>query len=108
MSKHVLVVQSNAVAGREDEYNRWYSDQHLGDVIKVPGILTAQRFKIATDGANAKWKYLAIYEVETDDLAKTMAALNSRAGTPDMVISDAMDMQSVSMAPWVAITDKMS
>ena len=44
-----LVVLTNPVAGREDEYNDWYSNRHLGDVIAIPGIVAAQRFK-----ANAK------------------------------------------------------
>jgi hypothetical protein len=106
MSKHVLVVQSNGLPGREDDYNKWYSETHLDDVLKVPGMLSAQRFKLAQDDPNAKQKYLAIYEFETDDVTKTFAELNARAGTPDMMISDAFDAASAAVVPWVAITDK--
>jgi hypothetical protein len=107
MKKHVLVVQSNALAGRDDEFNQWYTETHLDDVLRVPGMLSAQRFKIAAADPGAKHKYLAIYEFEADDPATVLASLNSRAGTPDMMISQAMDMQTVAMAPWCAVTEKV-
>jgi hypothetical protein len=43
MEKHVFVVFTNAVEGQEDIYNEWYTDVHLKDVPKVPGIVAAQR-----------------------------------------------------------------
>ena len=106
MSRHVLVVYSNGHSGREEEYNRWYSNQHLDDVLNVPCMLSAQRFKLAVDDATAKHKYLAIYEFEADSAADAMAALDARAGTSDMLISEAFDAPSASVTPWVAITDK--
>jgi hypothetical protein len=108
MQECVLVVKTNPVAGREDEYNDWYTNQHLADVLKVPGFKAARRFKLAQDNASAQWKYLAIYEFVSDNVADTLAALNARAGTPDMVISEAFDMASTSVAPWVAITDTLT
>jgi len=103
----VLIVFSNPAEGREDEYNEWYSHQHLADVLRVPGFKSAQRFKIPQDDPAAQWKYLAIYEFEADDPAEALKALTARAGTPDMVISQAMDLQAYSVAPWVAVTDKL-
>lgn len=38
----LLLVQTNSVAGREDEFNRWYSETHLADVLAVPGGVRAQ------------------------------------------------------------------
>lgn len=107
MKECVLVVLTNPVAGREDEYNDWYTNRHLADVLKVPGFKAARRFKLAQDDPAAKWKYLAIYEFETNDPAKALGELNSYAGTPDMVLSEAMDMNDFSMGAWVAITDKL-
>ncbi len=39
MPHYAYVVHSNPVAGREDEYNDWYSNRHLADVVAVPGAL---------------------------------------------------------------------
>ncbi|MFY9327543.1 MAG: DUF4286 family protein [Georgfuchsia sp.] len=103
-----MIVLSNPVAGREDEYNDWYTNRHLADVLKVPGFKSARRFKLAQDDPAAKWKYLAIYDFESDEPAKTLAALNAAASSPEMVLSEAMDMSNFSMSPWVAICDKQT
>lgn len=93
MAKHVFVVFTNPLEGREDDYNAWYSDVHLQDVLQIPGIITAQRFKLSDvqrDPGPFPWRYLALYEIETDDLKHTLAVLRERAGTSAMVISDAV------------------
>jgi len=93
MEKHMFVVFTNAVEGQEDIYNEWYTDVHLKDVLKVPGIVSARRFKLSDvqrDAPPHPWKYLALYEIETDDLNRTLAALKERAGTSAMVISNAV------------------
>jgi hypothetical protein len=67
MSKRaVLLVGTNPASEEQsDEYNAWYNDTHIPQMIeRVPGFLSAQR-------------YLAIYEVEVDnDPAEALAALN--------------------------------
>lgn len=37
MGNYTLVVFTNPVEGREDDYNEWYDNQHLGDVIAAAG-----------------------------------------------------------------------
>jgi hypothetical protein len=101
MAKYTFVVFSEPAAGREDEYNSWYDRQHLGDVLAVPGFVACQRFRLQPDAeapADAPAKYLALYEIETDDLGATMAALGERAGTPAMPISEALSGVRTHMA----------
>ena len=93
MEKHLFVGFTNPVEGEEDAFNAWYSDVHLKDVLKVPGIVAAQRFKLSDaqrDQPPFPWRYLALYEIETDDLNHTLTALRDRAGTTAMVISAAV------------------
>ena len=93
MEKHLFVGFTNRVEGQDDAFNAWYSDVHLKDVLKVPGIVTAQRFKLSDvqrDQPPFPWRYLALYEIETDDLNHTLAALKKRAGTSAMVLSGAV------------------
>lgn len=93
MARHLFVVFTNSIEGRDDAYNDWYSNVHLGDVLKVHGIVAAQRFALSDvqrDPPPFPWRYLALYEIETDDLNKTLASLRERAGTAAMVISDAV------------------
>jgi hypothetical protein len=93
MSKHLLLVLTNPTEGREDEFNEWYTNDHLRDVLKIPGIVAAQRF--ALSGVQRMtpplpWSYFAIYEIETDNLEETVATLSNRSGTALMPISDSM------------------
>lgn len=93
MARHVFVVFTNPVAGQDGTYNDWYTNQHLGDVLNVPGFVSAQRFRLS-DAQRAAgpfpWQYMALYHIETDDLQKTLATLAERSGTPAMVMSDAL------------------
>ena len=95
MAAYKLVVFSNPVAGREDEYNSWYTGAHLRDVLKIPGFTSAQRLAVnAPDGAAAPaYRYLATYEIETDDPQAVLDELGRRAGTDAMPLSEALDMK---------------
>src|SRR5262245_61243364 len=109
MEKHLFVGFTNPVEGQEDAFNAWYSDVHLKDVLKDPGIVAAQRFKLSDvqrDQPPFPWRYLALYEIETDDLNYTLAALRERAGTSALVISDAVARDRVGWF-YQLITSKM-
>jgi hypothetical protein len=98
MGRYKLLVLTNAVTGRDDEFNQWYDQRHIPDALDVPGYVTAQRFRLAdvrmAGAPESRWRYLAIYEIETDDLNATMAESMSRAGTERMPQSDAADHAS--------------
>jgi hypothetical protein len=113
MGKHILVVMSNATSEeREEEFNDWYTNQHLHDVVKVPGYKAAIRYEAsAAQLAEGKppWKYLAIYEVETDDVAKAAAGLSSAAADSDkMPLSDTLDQAGVYAYFFTPITDRIA
>lgn len=105
MKKHVLMVLSNPVAGREEEYNYWYSHIHLADVLAIPGFQTARRFKLASSEYAMGWQYLAIYEFVSDDVEETIQALMSRVGSDAMLLSDAMNMDDYHFSPWVELEE---
>ena len=93
MARFVFVVNTNPVEGREDEYNDWYSNRHLADVLAVPGVVSARRFAIADTqvaAAPPSFKYLALYEVEADDPREFFDQMNARAGTDQLPISPAL------------------
>lgn len=58
----------------------------------MPGYICAQRFKLPADAESPTGaRYLALYELETDDLAKTQAEVYARLGAAAMPMTDAMD-----------------
>ena len=109
MGKYQLIVLTDAVAGREDEYNDWYTKQHLGDVLAVRGITSAQRFKLRalTMGAFRN-KYLAIYEIDADDPEKVVNDLMVRWGTEAMVMSDAINIADADVALFEECSQKVA
>ena len=95
MRKFKLVVLSNPTDGQDAEYNDWYSNVHLADVVAVPGFTGAQRFKLTDPmGFEHKHRYLAIYEFEGDDPDPIVKEMLSRRDTPAMLISDALDLST--------------
>jgi hypothetical protein len=109
MAKYTFVVLTNPTEGKEAEYNKWYNGQHIPDVLNVPGFVAAQRFKLADAqmGATNPYKYLALYEIETNDLAGALEALKSRVGTNDMIMSDAIDMNNLGAYLFSAVAEKV-
>jgi hypothetical protein len=96
MAKHLLVVLSNAVPGQDQEFVRWYEEQHLDDVLRVPGFVSAQLFKVAYDGAKPlSGRYLALYEMEADDAPAAYARLQKAAGEGKLPMTATMDLGNV-------------
>lgn len=87
MPHYLFVVLSNPIEGEEDRFNAFYSDQHIPDVLRVPGIVSARRY-VLTEAQRqptpSPFKYLAIYDIETDDLAGVCAEIGRRSGTDEM------------------------
>jgi hypothetical protein len=99
MAKYTFLALTNPVAGKEAEFNEWYDTHHVPDVINVPGFISGQRFKLADSqlgGESSKaYKYLAVYEIETDDVAGTITELQARGVTADITPSDAIDRKAL-------------
>lgn len=47
MAAGVLMVYANCREGDDEAFNRWYDEVHLADVCAVPGVVGAQRFRLA-------------------------------------------------------------
>lgn len=80
------LVLTNPAPGKEAAYNEWYDGRHVADTLAIPGFLSARRYKVTSiDGpADARWSYLALYEIEADRAAESLAEAAARAGGPKM------------------------
>ncbi len=95
MARFSLVVYSNPVKGREQEYNDWYSNQHLSDLLAIPGVISARRFKLSDTQikeAPQTYQYLAIYDIEADDVTSFIKELMARTAN-GMYISPALSSE---------------
>ena len=81
MARWLLAVETNCTGpSRETEFNEWHDNIHLADGLKLPGILSGTRYKNSIAG-EGQGKYLAPYEMETEDMKQTIAALPQNVGT---------------------------
>lgn len=91
-TRHVVLVLSDPVEGREQEYNEWYSGLHIDETLETPGWTAARRFELAKDQLSEnlpKQRYLALYELSTEDAGVAIEDLRTRSSgfTPSDAIS---------------------
>ncbi|MCZ4314368.1 hypothetical protein O4H66_13230 [Comamonadaceae bacterium G21597-S1] len=91
MKKYLTIAMTNAAEGREADYNDWYENQHVFDVLAIPGVKSAQRFRMSDQSRQQLgYRYMALYEIETADITDIHKAIAQRAGTAAMPRSDAV------------------
>src|SRR5260370_40941246 len=56
----------------EAEYHRWYDEEHIANLLAVPGFLSAGRYVALKGGP----KYLALYELEAPEVLQSPAFLD--------------------------------
>lgn len=93
MTKYIQTVVTAPVAGQEQEFNHWYDNTHLPEVLALPGFVAAQRYELVGPDAEERASYLAVYDIETDDIDATFKALVTGVQTT-MTRTDAMDEQA--------------
>jgi hypothetical protein len=96
MVKGIMVVETNPVSPeREAEYNDFYDNIHLGEVCAVPGIVSARRYKLHEGGGAvadpSRPQYVAIYQLEADDLGEVLAELRKRGANGEIRRNEALD-----------------
>ena len=65
----VILVSMTPDPEREDEFNDWYNTEHIPFFNRLPGTITARRFRALTGAP----KYVALYHVDTVDIYATRA-----------------------------------
>ena len=110
--RQVYVVFGNPLTPEQDaEFNKWYDETHIPDVLKTPGVLSAQRYRVnqleREAGTTPKYSYMTIYEYE-GDANEVMAKIGAAVGSGAIRMDGApMDMTKVNMAFWAPITEKI-
>ena len=65
----LLMVWADVPADKEDEFNRWYNEEHLPERMAIPGFLSGARYEAVKGGP----KHLAYYELESAEVLETPA-----------------------------------
>jgi hypothetical protein len=59
----LLMVYCDVAAEHDDEFNRWYNEEHIPERLAIPGVLNAARYRAVEGGPT----YLACYELASPD-----------------------------------------
>ncbi|HLH68533.1 MAG TPA: hypothetical protein VKY90_05775 [Candidatus Dormibacteraeota bacterium] len=91
------LVQTNALPGRDREFNDWYTNRHIYDILAVPGIVSAQRFRLSSARRSSNYssmpppfEYLALYDID---------------GDPDAVLQAIEEARQAGRIPWSPALD---
>ncbi len=75
MPKAVLAVVTNCPQGREAEFNEWYTNTHVPDILQLPGFVAATRYEMVGQPRQGQGKFLALYEMEAEEPAAALAGV---------------------------------
>jgi hypothetical protein len=65
----MFMVMVDVPADKEEDFNHWYNEEHLAELLAVPGVLSAARYEAIRSGP----KHLAFYELENADVVRSEA-----------------------------------
>ena len=83
MPKAIFIVESSPADGREAEFNEWYTNIHLAEVLKVPGFVGAWRLKRTVTNP-AEHSYATMYEIDADEPRASLAELGRRQASGEI------------------------
>lgn len=100
---HLYMVFSNAAAGKEVEFNTFY-DRHVGDIMKLPGFVSAQRFVLSPRGPNdPPFRYLTVYELKGKEPAPVLAQMGPAGREGRLEAPDKAIVPEVQSSVWTAV-----
>lgn len=76
--KHIVVVLTEPTEGNEKDFDDYYENLHLDEVLSSTGWQSAQRFKLVDEqGRACPLPYLALYEAEAESSQEVLATLTA-------------------------------
>jgi len=108
--KFFFMFFSNPVKGKEDVYLKWYTGQHIHDLLHIDGIVAAQYYKLADtqfSGTHPQ-KYMMIWEIETDSITAAFDRVNKGLKTGTTVGTDTLDGDTANSQTFTPITNRVT
>jgi hypothetical protein len=64
----LMTVQSSVEADHEADFNKWYDEQHIPEVVACPQFVAGARYRSSDDKPRV---YLALYVLESESAVET-------------------------------------
>jgi hypothetical protein len=95
MPRYRMIMLSQANPGRDEDYERWYDETHIPDMMQVPGFVAAQRFRVVRNVVGeTNFPFCSIYEIEADSADTAMGAMFAALQSGKVRMSDSVDPAS--------------
>jgi hypothetical protein len=94
MARFQLIIYTNAKPGRDADYNSWYDQVHMDDLLSMDGVLAGQRFRTCGE---SQWKYGSIFELEGEDPVALTEHIVGTFRSGKLSLSDAVDLETVQL-----------
>jgi hypothetical protein len=110
MAPNLFIALTNPIEGEDEAFNKWYDNQHVPEVLDVPGVVSAQRYDIVdlppTDDPDLPaqlppptHRYMVIYELDNDPKV-VMAEFLKRVMSGDMSLGEWLDLGTIALNGW--------
>ena len=95
-----MLVFSTPREGMDDEYNTWYTEVHIPELLQIDGLTSCTRYRApAMDGQGAAHRYLAVYEIDGDP-ATVFQQMRENSTSGRSTLSPALDPQATQVTFW--------
>ena len=71
MTEYLFIAQLDIPVDKEDEFNRLYDEEHVPNLLSVPGVSNARRYKLTDGDYGDMPRYLALYDLESPDIPES-------------------------------------
>ena len=104
MEDNLMLVFTDPVTGMEAEFNDWYSNTHIPEIVKLTGMRGARRYRVGDGprGGVLTNGYLAIYDLG-DDPQEALRKLDVVANAGQLTPSDAVDRSGLSRGTFYSL-----
>jgi len=94
MARFHYAVLSQAAPGREDEFIRWYEEQHMPDVLRMPGVVSGKLIRLDFQRAYnldaPQYTTLTLYDLEGEHPEPIIDTLKAASGSDAMPMTDSL------------------
>jgi hypothetical protein len=104
MAKGLFIAWSSPVNDETDAaFNQWYEGTHVPELrALIPSITAVNRYRTADvpGGLQPPYRYLAVYELDSEDVAAAQAALAAAGAEGRITFTDTMDLTQPIAIQW--------
>lgn len=68
MIKYLYQAEMDIPEEHEAEFNRLYDEEHIPQLMQVPGVRSCRRYRLQHASVDGKARYLAVYELDSPDV----------------------------------------